>query len=171
MSTSTSVLIGKICPNCKLMYSTKRPNQKFCSARCRKNESQKRRRAISPVNSANSVTKRRDNMLLFDRAIILGHELYMRPPGQRLGYMKSLIDEARAGNSALRQLLSNQYLLRPPLSKRWLFHNKSPAAYFTIAQAADRYCRKFWQSGVKKVVYGVAPEPPTGEVKSVVTIY
>ena len=77
--------------------------------------------------------------------------------------MKKLIDHARKGGDAqLRDILSNYKLLRPhPLEDRHLFHRRS-RSYLTIAQAASRYCRRFWKADVREVVYGRAPE--TGEV-------
>ena len=80
--------------------------------------------------------------------------------------MKKLIDHARRGGDAqLRDILSNYKLLRPhPLEDRHLFHRRS-RSYPTIAQAASRYCRRFWKADVREVVYGRAPQPPTGEVK------
>ena len=78
--------------------------------------------------------------------------------------MKALIDEARAGNTALREILSNWKLRHPnPQTERWLFPRGSPS-YCTIAQAAQNYCKKFWHANVADVVYCRVPEPPTGEV-------
>lgn len=104
-------------------------------------------------------------MIFFDKALRLAELLYTLPVPLRLGFMQDLIAQARAGDKKLRQILTNQYLLRPDHNEKWLFHRKCPASYFTIAQAADRYCRKFWGYGVKDVVYGIATEPPTGEVE------
>ena len=88
------------------------------------------------------------------------------PPAERLGFVKDLIDHARAGGDAqLRDILSNIKLLRPhPLEDRHLFHRRS-RSYLTIAQAASRYCRRFWKANLREVGYGRAPEPPTGEVE------
>lgn len=87
--------------------------------------------------------------------------------------MLGLIEQARSGNKKLREILANEYLLKAGRDKPHLFHRRSPAVYFTISQAADRYCRKFWGANVREVVYGISPEPPTGEVissENVVTI-
>lgn len=152
------------CPNCKKLFIKRRSDQKFCSERCRKDKSKKLLRKETPANSRNSVSKRRDNTVLFDKALRLAEELYTLPKDKRLGYMKDLIDQARNGNSMLRQILSNQRLLFASKKERIFYHRRCPASYYTIAQAADRYCKMFWNSGVKDVVYGKGPEPPTGEI-------
>ncbi|MBZ4023462.1 hypothetical protein CKO11_13445 [Rhodobacter sp. TJ_12] len=95
----------------------------------------------------------------------LAERLYTLPPSQRLGYMQTLIEEARSGASPrLRRVLTMPKLLRASREDRHLFWRRSPESYRTIAQAADRYCRKFWGAGVVAVVRGKVPEPPTGEV-------
>lgn len=152
----------KTCINCGAAFAATRCDRKYCSTTCRQTSSQRARRKLSPANSRSSNAKWRDNLELFDRSMRLAEELYTLPIGSRLGYMRDLIEKARAGCAKLRLLLANQYLLttREP----WLHHRRCPAAYFTITKAADRYCRKFWQASAADVVYGRAEEPPTGEV-------
>ena len=88
------------------------------------------------------------------------------PPAERLGFVKDLIDHARAGgDTQLRDILSNFKLLHPnPREDLFLFF-RGKSHHLTIAQVASRYCRRFWKADVREVVYGRAPEPPTGEVK------
>lgn len=162
------------CTHCGKSFSQSRRDQIHCSAKCRKAHSQRARRKDNPVNAATSATKRRHDQVFFDKALRLAEMLYSLPVPERLGFMKSLIDEARSGNTLLREILSNHYLLKAGRHNRRHFHRRCPAAYFTISQAADRYCRRYWGASVRDVVYGRAPEPPTGEVitvESVVTIY
>lgn len=103
-------------------------------------------------------------MEFFDLARRMAERLYSLPPFQRLGLIREVIALARAGNPALRRLLTHHLLLRPDPNPSWLFHRRAPAVYLTIAQAADRYCRRFWGHRVADVVSGRAPEPPSGEV-------
>jgi len=94
----------------------------------------------------------------------MAERLYSLPPCERWGYLKDLIDEARSGNTKLREILSNYKLLHPhPQNDKWMFPRKS-RAYYTIAQAAERYCWFFWGFGVVKVVYNRVPEPDDGVV-------
>lgn len=161
------------CAHCNKRFRRSRRDQIHCSSNCRKLHSQKARRQGNSVNSRSSPTKRRRDQEFFDVSLRLGERLYGLPVGERLGFMQTLIEEARSGNTALREILSNHYLLKANWEKPYLFHRECPATYFTIAQAADRYCRKFWRASVRAVVYGRAPEPPTGEVittENVVTI-
>lgn len=159
------------CLYCGETFNRRRRGQAYCSDRCRKNASQRRRRSETPRNARFSKEKRDSDRRFFDSAQWYGDRLYSLPPAQRLGFMKELIDLARAGNARLRQIICNKYLLRAGRDRKWLFHNRCPLAYFTIAQAANRYCRLFWKASVRDVVYGLAPEPPTGEVtENVVTI-
>lgn len=161
------------CAHCGKSFRRARRNQVHCSPRCRKAHSQKTRRMENPINSRTSPTKRRREQEFFELSLRIAERLYGLPVGERLGFMQNLIEEARMGNTAMREILSNRYLLKANRSKPYLFHRRCPSAYFTIAQAAERYCRKFWRASVRDVVYGLAPEPPTGEVitnQSVVTI-
>ncbi len=104
-------------------------------------------------------------MEFFDTARLMGERLYNLPTTERFGHMKALIDEARQGNTQLRELLSNYKLRHPnPTSETWMFP-RSNRAYCTIAQAAQNYCGRYWSANVDDVVYGRVPEPPTGEVE------
>ena len=149
----------RLCPQCNGAVFGRR-NKIFCTSNCRKRHSEPTR------NSYSSPTKRRENSEFFDRALRLAVELYALPPNQRLGFMKDLIDYARLGEDPqLRDILSNYVLLHPhPYNDLHLFPRRS-RAYCTIAQAASNYCKRFWRANVRDVVYGRAPEPPTGEVE------
>src|SRR6056297_1816334 len=152
------------CPQCEGSFPF-RSNKRFCSPTCRKLHSQQRARSERPANAGNSRTIRRDQEELFDLAMRMAEDLYTRPPGRRLGYLKDAVDLARSGRcSKVRKLLTFPALLRPDPEKKGLFWRRSPAAYRTISQAADRYCRTFWGAGDVAVVRGAVPEPPTGEV-------
>jgi hypothetical protein len=148
----------RLCPQCKSPV-TGRPNKVFCNSNCRKRYSEPTR------NSFSSATKRRENREFFDRAMRLAEELYGIPPNQRLGFMKDLIDYARLGEDRqLQDILSNYVLLHPnPYTDPHLFPKRS-RAYCTITQAASNYCKRFWKSDVKLVVYNRVPEPYDGVV-------
>lgn len=84
--------------------------------------------------------------------------------------MAEVIAAARGGDGKqmpacgkLRAILTDRVLLNATKEHRSLFPRRAPGVYCTIAQAADRYCRRFWGQGVRAVVYGEAPEPATGE--------
>ena len=90
------------CPRCGTSVSG-RPNRVYCSSNCRKRHTEGER------NATFSMAKRRENTELYDRAKRLTEMLYLKPPLERLGFMKDLIDIARAGSDAqLRDILSNQ---------------------------------------------------------------
>jgi hypothetical protein len=152
------------CLNCNCAFASRRSDQKYCNANCRKAHWQKTIRAIAPINSQSSLSKRRSNLEFFDKSLRLAEELYTLPPQQRLGFMQHLIRDARSGNSQLRNILLNKYLLYA--EERWLFHRRCPESYRTITQGADIYCRSFWGDSVRNVVMGVAEEPETGEVST-----
>ena len=136
-----------------------RPNKRFCSSNCRKSASKLKQ------NSQTSKSKRQENTRLFERAQRLAELLYSTSPNERLGFMKELIDVARSGkDNHLRLVLTNYMLLHPhPINDDHLFHRGSHT-FCTIAQAANNYCKRFWQADVKKVVYNKVPEPETGEL-------
>ena len=147
-----------VCPHCGHTFKY-RTNKKFCSDNCRKRNNE------GTNNSFLRKTKRRDNAMLFDRAMRLAEGLYTLPPIQRLGFVKDLIDVARQGEDAqLRDILSNHRLLHPnPKTETHLFYRGS-RNYRTIAQVASNYCKMFWKANVRDVVYNRVQEPPTGEV-------
>ena len=142
-----------------------RSNKKFCTATCRKLHSQQRARATSPANADNSPSIRREQAELFDLARRMAEHLYTLPPSERLGYVKDLVDLARSGASPkVKKVLTMPALLNPDHQGFRYSWRRNPHSYLTISQAAERYCRRFWGAGVVKVVKGIAPEPPTGEV-------
>ena len=147
------------CPRCGTPVSG-RPNKIYCTANCRKRHREGKR------NAALSMVKRRENAELYDRAKRLTEMLYLTPPLERLGFMKDLIDIARAGKDAqLRDILSNQILIKLSWSDKQKYLHRNCSDYCTISQAASNYCKRFWKTNVRDVVYGRAPEPPTGVVK------
>jgi hypothetical protein len=147
-----------ICKHCERPYKARRSDQQFCGAKCRVYASR------PPQNAYNSPTKKRQGVEFFDTAGRLGERLYSQPISERLGFMEGLIQEARQGNTMLREILSNVLLRHPnPVTQRWMFPRSSPA-YCTISQAAEYYCKKVWRADVKDVVYCKVSEPPTGEV-------
>jgi hypothetical protein len=115
------------------------------------------------MNSHANHTKRRDNLELFDLAMRMQERLFTMPVGQRLGYVKDLIDAARSGDTQTRAVLANKMLLHGNSHHLHRLMHRVPGDK-TITQCADAYCRKFWGVGVIAVVNGDAPEPPTGEV-------
>lgn len=150
----------RLCKHCECQFEARRKDMVYCSANCRVYASR------SIQNSQNSPTKRRTNYELFDTAILMGDRLYSLPPFERLGYIKGLIDNARSGNTKLREILSNYKLLHPdPENERWMLPRRCPE-YSTIAQAAHLYCWKFWCADVRDVVYCRVPEPDDGVVCS-----
>lgn len=152
------------CPHCEREFMPRRKDMRFCHPNCRKAHSR------GPQNSRHSRSKARHNAEFFETARRMGETLYSLPPQERLGHMKGLIDEARGsseysrqGNTQLRAILSNHKLIHPnPVSEFWLFP-RSSWAYCTIAQAAQRYCKRYWHADVADVVYCRVDEPDTGE--------
>ncbi|OWU85850.1 hypothetical protein ATO6_02835 [Oceanicola sp. 22II-s10i] len=150
------------CLCCGTTFYRLKANQKFCSPRCRKQSHQVADRERNPKNSSCSPSVRRTNYIALRRARDLAEMLYSMPPGERLGFMKRLVDDARGGDAALRSILTNPHLLRASPADRHLFYRRCPASYVTISQAAHAYCKKTWGTGVVRVVRGMAEEPATG---------
>lgn len=167
-------------PSCDNTYKH-RSNKKFCSDNCRKEGNRPKQ------NSMSSPTKARNQLEMFDRALVLGEMLYQkerslnfykfgrlqdsprssnkgRSPIERLAFMEELIQLARGGDAQLRDILTKPHMrdangyLDPHL-----FPFGNPA-YCTIAKAASIYCYRFWKATAHDVVYNKMPEPPTGEV-------
>lgn len=146
------------CLHCGDLFLQRRKDMVFCGGTCRKAHSR------APQNATYSACKARKNAVFFDTARRMGERYYTMPPGERLGYLRDLIAEARSGNTALREILSNWKLLHPhPINETWIFP-RGHRNYSTIAQLAQFYCWRYWGANVADVVYCRATEPPTGEV-------
>ena len=141
-----------ICPACKDQFAARRSNQKYCSDNCRKAYYQAKDRAKNPKNSQHSKSVRRANAEFFERAMGYSERLYSTPPNERLSFVKALVHQAREGDKKLRQLLSNQILLKATPDERRYYWRRS-ASYPNIAQVANNYCRNSWGADVKQVVY------------------
>ena len=134
-----------------------RANKIYCTANCRKRHRKGKR------NAALSMVKRRENAEMYDRAKRLTEMLYLTSPLKRLGFMKDWIDIARAGKDAqLQDILSNQTPIKLSWSGKQKYLHRNSSDYCTISQAASNYCKRFWKANVRDVLYGRAPEPPTG---------
>jgi hypothetical protein len=153
----------KECRKCNKQFIPQRSTKIFCSATCRNSEYQQKDRKINAKNSRESPTKRRENQELYDLSNRLAETFYNMAPGRRLGYLSYIIRDARSASGKLRQVLTNKTLVHPDRDCRYLFYRRQPSQFITVSQACDRYCKSFWGYGVKAVVLGFAPEPPTGE--------
>ena len=137
----------RMCPRCGTLLAG-RPNKIYCTANCRKGHREGKR------NAALSMAKRRENAELYDRAKRLTEMLYLTPSLKRLGFMKDLIDIARAGKDAqLRDILSNQTLIKLSWSDKQKYLHRNSSDYCTTSQAASNYCKKFWKANVRAVSY------------------
>ena len=150
------------CPHCSTTFAPRRKNQKYCSQPCQKAASHNTARG--PRTVAHSPDLRLRSKKHYDTAKRLAEKIYTAPPNKRLGLMSDLIKLARGGDLKLRNVLTDPKLLRASPDDAGLFFRRAPASYRTISQAADAYCRMFWGEGVRAVVTGQCPEPPTGEV-------
>ncbi len=149
------------CPRCQVDFLPGRKNQKYCSQPCQKSASRNAARGTRTVDASPDL--RRRSLVHYDTAMRLAEMVYTAPPNKRLGLMSDLIRRARGGDRKLRNILTDPTLLRASPDDKSLFFRRAPASYRTIAQAADAYCRMFWGQGVRAVVSGECPEPPTGE--------
>lgn len=151
------------CLRCGEEFKLTRRHRKYCTSRCRSRNGQDRARAEEPVNSANSRTKYRDNMELFERVRCLSQLYFETPRAKRLGHLQSLVARARDGDSRTRAVLANPYLIKT-IDNHFadiMRRHRLPA---TIGEVVDWYCRRFWNASGRDVVNGAAPEPPTGEI-------
>lgn len=154
MSVNTAIVATSeaTCPKCGKTFTRKRSNQRYCARSCQKAAT--RHAARGPRNGASSPEVRRLNYVHYMRARWLGHDLYQVKPSERLGFMATVIESARAHDGQLRGILTDPKLLR---------EQSRADGRMNIAKAANAYCRKFWGHGVRDVVHKRCPEPPTGE--------
>jgi len=140
-----------ICPGCGKAFTRKRTNQRYCTPPCQKATT--RHASRGPRAGGSSPEVQRRNTVHYTRARWLGHDLYLHQPSERLGFMATVIEAARARDGQLRSILTDPVLLK-----------EQPRAdgRINIAKAANAYCRKFWGQGIRAVVHRDCPEPPTG---------
>ena len=128
-----------LCPNCGTLFPY-RSNKTYCSPRCRDAAKKRKARRKAPANAGHSYTKARQQHEKFELAERMAERLYSMPPRDRLGYLESIIRLARDGHSPrVRDILTTPQLIRPNPQNRYLFYRG-------------------------RVVKGLVPEPPTGEV-------
>lgn len=154
-----------LCPACGALFKLRR-NKTYCSPRCRKTASKRKQRRQAPANATYSFIKAREQHEKFELAERMAETLYTMPPGERLGYIETIIQLARNGYSPkVRDILTTPQLIKPNPRDRYLFYRGRPQVYCTIAQAANRYTIwSPWRSSVDRVVKGFVDDPPTGEV-------
>lgn len=155
-----------VCPTCSQSFTKRRRDQKYCAPKCRKQNYQQRDRAKNPRNAKNSKETASTNRRHYERALYLAEMLYGLPTSERLGFMKELIDAARSGDAKMKSIFTDPKLLNASHDEPWLFYRSLPTLFLTISQAANEYCKCYWNSSVGPVVRGEVPEPPTGEVFS-----
>ncbi|MDR6266914.1 hypothetical protein [Roseobacter sp. N2S] len=155
-----------ICPYCKIQFTQRCSDQKFCQKGYRSLFGQKKARAQTPMNSKNSCDKYHSYLELFDRMIVLTELYHKTPIDQLLGFLRDLAAAARAGDFKLRAVLSNLVLIntrnsRDSYARALLHRHRFP---LPIGKIVDLYCRHFWKASGRTVVSGAAPQPETGVV-------
>jgi len=99
------VVRKRFCKHCKVSIAG-RSNKIFCSANCRKRSSEGNK------NSFVSYEKKNHNMRLFDSATRIAEMYFQMSPFERLGLMREYIILARQGNGKMREVLSNEDVLK-----------------------------------------------------------
>lgn len=146
---------SRTCRHCKTPISG-RPNKVFCSANCRKRHSE------GTQNSFESREKKKRNYILFDSAAFLAKNYFQQSPFERLGLMQNYISMAREGNTKMREILSNYYLMKPDNDYGNPYKGKRGQSFGSLAAACERYCRYYWNASASDVVYNRATEPDDG---------
>ena len=147
----------RFCKHCNDPISG-RPNKKFCSPNCRKRFSE------GLQNSFESREKKKRNCILFDSAARLAKIYFAQSPFGRLGLMQNYISMARGGNTKMREILSNYYLMKSDNDYGNPYKGNRGRNYGSLAAACERYCRYYWNASAADVVYNRADEPDDGVI-------
>ena len=147
----------RFCQHCRIPISG-RPNKKFCSPNCRKRSSE------GTQNSLESREKKKRNHVLFDSATRLAKIYFQHSPFERLGLMQNYISMARDGNTKMREMLSNDHLMKPDNDYGNPYKGTRGRSFGSIAAACDRYCRYYWNASAADVVHNRADEPDDGVI-------
>jgi len=147
----------RICRHCSVPISG-RSDKKFCSPNCRKRFSE------GTQNSFESREKKKRNYVLFDSAARLAKIYVQYSPFERLGLIQSYILMAREGNTKMREILSNHYLMKPDNDYGNPYKGSRGRSFGSLAAACERYCRYYWNASAADVVYNRADEPDDGVI-------
>lgn len=139
-----------LCADCGAQYTTKRRVHRYCSSGCRKNASQRRRRAEEPVNSRVNRDKHRVNLELFDRAIRLTEQYYKTRPDDREDYLRNLLEIARV-DARTRAALVNPYVMSEHFPEH--FRRRLRGMPLTISQIAREAAWSLWGVSLQEAVY------------------
>ena len=101
-------------------------------------------------------------MRLFDSASRVAELYFKRLPFDRLGLMREYIALAKQGNGKMRDILSNKYLLDRTNNYGNPFKGKRGKSFGSLAQACEKYCRRYWNAPAREVIYNIAPDPDDG---------
>ena len=78
--------------------------------------------------------------------------------------MQNYISMAREGNTKMREILSNYYLMKPDNDYGNPYTGKHGQSFGSLAAACERYCGYYWSSSAADVVYNLATEPDDGVI-------
>jgi len=99
------------------------------------------------MNRTTSPTKARREDELLDLNWVLRENCLALPSHKRPAYLESLIDRAIAGETRIREVLTNLYLLRTGKSGR-----RKTVRYPTIAHLAHKFTRDTWGVHIRDAV-------------------
>ncbi len=100
------------CPACGNEFTKSRKDQKYCCANCRKRSSKRKSRKEASDKGLRNYEAERANLERYDLLMKLTENLWTRPPEERLGYVKELIDYARLKEGgSCQSILTNRYYL------------------------------------------------------------
>ena len=139
-----------LCADCGAPYMRMRRVHLYCSTRCRKQASQRRRRAAEPVNSQINRDKHRTNLELFDRALRLTEQYYETRPEDRENYLRNLLEIARV-DARTRAALLNPYIISEHFPEH--FRRRLRGMPLTISQIAREAAWSLWGVSLQDAVY------------------
>lgn len=137
------------CIQCGASFCAQRSTAKYCNTTCRKAAS----RGGVPENRTTSPVQRRREDEFFDLHMRLCETYYGMPPAERPVYLEGLIDRARFGDSRIKRILTNLYLLKASTSSH-VFNLRSSKRYPTIAKEAAAFTKDNWGVSIRDAVSG-----------------
>ena len=130
--------------DCTQSFSFKRNTKIYCSVNCRK------RAKETTQNSQHSLTKRRCNMVYWDRVNLGMENLLKQAPVDRASWLQAYIDNPKTAI-----ITGNPELLKAiPSNSR---HNKQPSN--NIAKVANRFTQQVYQVSIQTYLKDVLNDP------------
>jgi hypothetical protein len=120
------------CPRCRVAFTPKRRNQRYCTPACQKKATRNTARGSQKLADNPSVRYLAERHR--GRAFLLNDSLYRKLPTERPAFMEAILRAARGGDWHLRRILTD--------SRAMLDFGGDYAGRPNLVRTLDHYCQR-----------------------------